>query len=419
MKRNKYLALVLATTMVIGGSITVLAADTGSVTGEGETLPHVSKKVTSVTLPVVSAVSDVFNYKVDPEGLINAASTLADGTAVAGNTDGVYFHNSPKAASDGALTYTSGGVAKEYTVTGVSKAANITYTYNGTDSKWEDENGDEVTGIGVKKIDDTDPTAMVAVTPSDGDTITVSGAVSRTEDYTYSSSSDVVTFTGRNSVDVAVSVAVTVDDTNSSTDIALVADQDALDAATTPALLLTLKVGANEASITADGAEAAATIAGVPENFEVKAVGGEFRYQAKSNASGWNSTTLQLSGKTNNKNVTSGMTAPKLTLTWTVTTPTPAASLVGTYSRANTANKITLSNLGDLTVSGLKTYMDDGTETGSQPTNDMWSVNATNTEITINGSTFVFGEGALGKERGIGVVLSDGTEIKITVTVNN
>lgn len=139
----------------------------------------------------------------------------------------------------------------------------------------------------------------------------------------YSSSSDAVQFQGKNSVDVDVTVVATVEKTEGSNNITLVADEDALNAATTPALLMNLKVGTDTKAITSDGATAKAKIEGVPNNFAVDVADGKYTYAIKADAtdSSWKSTTVQLVGKTNKVNVPTGddaITAPKITLTWTI-----------------------------------------------------------------------------------------------------
>lgn len=276
MKLKKVMAVTLAAALVTGNAATVFAADdTGSAVGEGTSLDHVNKEITSVTLPGDSAVADVFNYVVDPEQLIKDSGKLADDTAVTGNEDGVYFKN---------------------------------------------------------------------------------------KDNSYSSSSDEVEFEGKNSVDVDVSVKAEVDADEKS--IALVEDDDALTAATDPALLMTLTVGTDTAQITKDGATAKEKIEGKKDNFEVVVDGGAHKYQAKTGASDWGKTTVKLSGKTNNVDVPDGagaMTAPKITLTWTVAkhsdAPAEAAPSIATTSytlAADTAIEVTASlGSGDLAAENI------------------------------------------------------------------
>lgn len=144
------------------------------------------------------------------------------------------------------------------------------------------------------------------------------GVYFKNKDNTYSSSSDEVEFEGKNSVAVDVSVKAEVTASAGGKDIALVADDAALTAATTPALLMNLTVGTETKAITSDGATAQAKLEGVPDNFAVTVEGGAYKYSAKADATGWKTTTVKLSGKTNNMDVPSDMTAPQIKLTWTV-----------------------------------------------------------------------------------------------------
>ncbi|MCI9094399.1 MAG: hypothetical protein HFG85_00870 [Dorea sp.] len=166
------------------------------------------------------------------------------------------------------------------------------------------------------------PNGTTTVTPND-DGVYFAVPSADGSSTTYSSSSKAVTFTGKNSVDVDVTVAATVTAGDADKDITLVADETALAAATTPALLMKLNVGSDSQAITASGATAKATIAGVKDNFEVKGDGSKFVFQVKTDAdeTKWQKTTVQLVGKTNQKDVPTGagaMTTPTINLTWTV-----------------------------------------------------------------------------------------------------
>lgn len=231
MKLRRVMAGTLAATLVLGSSMMVFAADpqTGNATGTGTSVGHVDKEVLTVTLP--TNTDSVFNYWVDPERVIDLAGSLADGTAVTKNDDGVYFKQS---------------------------------------------------------------------------------------DNTYASSSNAVEFEGKNSVAVDVSVAAEVTAGAAGKDITLVADDDALTAATTPALLMKLTVGTDTKTITSEGATAKAKLDGVPDNFEVKVNNSAYEYAAKSGATGWAKTTVKLSGKTNKVDIPADMTAPAIKLTWTI-----------------------------------------------------------------------------------------------------
>lgn len=368
MKSKKIMAVALTAAMVAGNSATVFAEDpagANSATGTGTSFEHVNKEITSVTLPTTAEVANVFDYYVDPERLINDAGTLADGTTeVEGNAAGVYFKNSGTSegtpavdASVASYLITNSGsqVSTGLTVTVPTTLTDTTLTYlqSAVDSVaadgWYNNNDDTGTLVsGVTVTDDNNSDA--AVTPSSGDTITVTpyqAAVSGGATTSYSNASDAVRFEGKNSVDVDVSVTAAITASTGGKDIAFVADEDALSAAKTPALLMTLKVGENEKAITSSGATASAKVAGVPDNFAVTTENNKYVYKVRTNTDeeeldDWGATTVQLIGKTNTADVPEGanaLTAPQIALTWTVaksTTPaepevttTPASAVIG------------------------------------------------------------------------------------------
>lgn len=321
MKKKKVMALILAAAMMAGSSMAAFAADANSAESEGTSFEHVNKDVIDVTLPTDTAVATVFDYYVDPEGAIKSAGTLLDGTAITGNDDGVYFVNAGSAAVNGTVACTINGKAGA-TATVDDLTTNETYTYSGTDSEWKKSDGSSAAGVTIT-VTESDGSTVVS-TFTDGDTVTVSGATAAGA-AGYSSTSDAVKFEGKNSVDVNVTVVATVTPTDANKDIALVADQAALDAAAGPALLMTLKVGDDAKVITSAGTSAKAAIAGVADNFKLKPNAGgtqyEFALKDAADLTAWNSTTVQLVGKTNKKDVPAGtnaMTVPKITLTWSV-----------------------------------------------------------------------------------------------------
>lgn len=93
---KKVLAGMLATTMVLGMSMTALAATgeatgNGSTTGSGDFEGHVDKEVIAVTFPTDS--TSVFNYKMDPEGLIAATNGAKHSGATFESGANVYFQS--------------------------------------------------------------------------------------------------------------------------------------------------------------------------------------------------------------------------------------------------------------------------------------------------------------------------------------
>lgn len=207
----------------------------------------------------------------------------------------------------------------------------------------------------------------------------------------YSSSSDAVSFEGKNSVAVDVSVAAEVTAGTEGKDITLVADDAALTAATTPALLMKLTVGTDTKAITSEGATAKAKLDGVPDNFEVKVESGAYKYVAKTNASGWKTTTVQLSGKTNNMDVPADMTAPKIKLTWTV------SKHVDSYLSATTmtasSNSVTLSLPENVTLSKVELTKTDGTGATLLTNGNQYTLNETTLTVPARNVTSWAGAG--------------------------
>ena len=417
MKNKKVMALILAATMVVGSSMTVFAADANGAESEGTSFEHVNKDVIDVTLPTDTAVATVFDYYVDPEGAIKSAGTLLDGTTVTGNDDGVYFVNAAAAAVDGTATYTSATNTGNYTVTVSDLTVNTTYTYDGTtDNQWEDGEGNAAT-VTITITDDDNSDAPV--TPGDGDTVTVSGG-SAAGTAGYSSHSDAVKFEGKNSVDVDVTVTAAVAATDADKDIALVADEDALDAAEGPALLMTLKVGSDEKVITSAGTTAKATVAGVAGNFTTKpsADGTKFEFALKDAAdlTDWNSTTVQLVGKTNAKDVPAGanaMTVPKITLTWAVAKHVSGPSAVVSPSGLITVSDL---NVGDtaVTVLGATIVADGVDETALNSRSSTWEVTAAQAKIQLSAAWVELLDQ---KEATVKINLSNGESIVVKQTI--
>lgn len=416
MKHKKIMALILAATMVAGSSVAVLAADANSATGTGSSFDHVDREVTDVTLPTDSAVAHVFDYYIDPERVIDSAGTLTDGTDVTANADGVYFTNAGTAAVQGTVSSNiNADTNSDYVVTVDDLTINDTYTYSGTESKWKAGDGSDATVT----ITVMESNGSAAGTVADGDTVTVSGATAAVAGG-YSSSSDEVKFTGQNSVDVDVTVAATVTATDADKDIELVEDADALTAATTPALLMTLKVGSDTKVITSDGATAKATIQGVADNFEVKADTSNNKFvfgpKASVDPTTWKTTTVQLVGKTNQKDIPAGanaMTVPQITLTWTI-----SKHITGPSAVVSPSGLITVSNLdaGDtaVTVTGATIVAEGVDETALNSRSSVWNVTASEAKIQLSDAWVDLLDG---KEATVKITLSSGNPIVVKQTI--
>jgi hypothetical protein len=89
---KKILAGVLATSMVMGSSVVVLA-DEGRTTGSGKVEGSTSDKVFRVELPTIAENDDTFNYIIDPLGLIEEAGADRYGALTFEASTSVYFKN--------------------------------------------------------------------------------------------------------------------------------------------------------------------------------------------------------------------------------------------------------------------------------------------------------------------------------------
>jgi hypothetical protein len=96
MKFKKRIAVLLAATMVLGSTVTVMADSVpggGSATGAGTSEGHLEREIGNVVLPT-SISANAFNYTIDPERLVNETNAaLHTGATFAGTskTDGVFF----------------------------------------------------------------------------------------------------------------------------------------------------------------------------------------------------------------------------------------------------------------------------------------------------------------------------------------
>ncbi|HCT89983.1 MAG TPA: hypothetical protein DF613_01170 [Lachnospiraceae bacterium] len=269
------------------------------------------------------------------------AVTLADGDEIVVGTVGV---DSCTIASVPGKTAPDADLK----IDGVDSLTNVTLTYY---DRW--------VGNDTAKTVVT-PTLPAGLTPVDGNTITVAPHQDATPEgaATYESDSVQVNFEGKNSVDADITVRAEVTASAGGKDIALVKDDAALTAATDPALLLTLSVGSKNAAITSSGASVTEQIVGKPNNFAVTTENNKFVYGIRTNTDEtpldtWSSAAVKLSGKTNNKTISDGMTAPSVKLTWSVAKHVDSPTLSATTVSA-TQNTVTVTNLAGATkVTGV------------------------------------------------------------------
>lgn len=140
-------------------------------------------------------------------------------------------------------------------------------------------------------------------------------------DKAYASSSQTVAVGAKNYVDVDVSVEATVADAASGkTLIPMVSTAEELSEASSPALLLQLKVGDETGVITADGGSVVKKIAGQTANFGTKRQDdGSYKLVENADVTWSNNTAdVQLVGKVKGGTVDADVVAPTVTLTWTV-----------------------------------------------------------------------------------------------------
>jgi hypothetical protein len=283
MNIKRFFAVIMATTMVFGSTVTVFAeGEANGATGTGTSTGHLNTDIFTAVLPTSASIADFFNFTVDPENILATADKYTDGTTAAGadfvNDDLVYF----KQAS---------GASKAYAST--SQAANV----------------------GAKNYVDVDVT-----------------------------------------VEAAIGEAAT-----GKTIIPLVATADELSAATTPSLLLQLKVGDQTGAITSDGVTVTKTVAGQPTNFDTKydSTSKGYKLEEKTGVTWTNNTAaITLTGKVKGGTVESTVVAPEVTLTWTVAKHAATTSISGSYVTANLyyelvlPDGVTLDSIAD--VSNLK-----------------------------------------------------------------
>lgn len=112
---KKILAVGLAATMVVGGSVTAFASDAstreltaanGAITAAEQTVTgagtenYISKKVFKVVVPTQAKADEVFDYWTDPQGLISETAAAAFGTDVPIAEDtGIFFKNKDEAGN--------------------------------------------------------------------------------------------------------------------------------------------------------------------------------------------------------------------------------------------------------------------------------------------------------------------------------
>lgn len=381
----------------------------------GKTQDTAAAGTETVTVPVTTTLTGMTysqGWKDDAGNAVVVTATRDSDSQTPTFVKGDSLTISPDSgAGDAAVTgYSIGGSTSPettgLTITVPSDLAVSSLTYH---DEWVDANGDEVASADAPTIN--------GLTPADGNTIAISPHVDAQPAGTarYDSESEGVSFEGKNSVDVDISVAATVTASAGGKDIALVKDQAALDAATGPALLMMLHVGSKSAAVTSDGATVAEKIEGKEDNFAVTTNNNKFVYGIRTNtdtANGgtaldaWDSAEVKLSGKTNNKTIEDGMTAPTIGLTWTVSKHTESYLSANTISATQPAVGVTLPT--GVTVSKVELR-----KSGATTSTTM----VAGSHYTVSGSNYTFVRDMVSKWSGatLTFTFSDGKTNVVTV----
>ncbi len=227
-------------------------------------------------------------------------------------------------------------------------------------------------------------------------------------DSTYASTSQAVKIAAKNYVAADISVEVEVAAAaEGKTTIPLVADETALNAATSPALLLNLTVGTKTGAITSDGVKVTDKLAAQDSNFEIKRQSdGSYKVEPKSAVNDWSGLDVQLSGKVKGGTVDSTIAAPNLTLTWTV------AKHVDAYVSSTTLSvggeSVTLSLPDEVTISSVILNKGDGSTV---------TLAAGNT-YTLSGTTLAIKEAIVSSYSGATITITYSDNHVDTLTIN-
>ncbi len=143
----------------------------------------------------------------------------------------------------------------------------------------------------------------------------------------YANESQQLTVTSESSTDVKLKVDV--EAVSAATDVTLINTTPAA-SVTDSQLYLALKVG-SEAAVPVEAGKTIfkeVTIAGVPGNFETTwdTTSSTYKYTQKVSASGWGTTTFSIAGAASKAASAEGLTAPTLKVTWSWTDPAENAA---------------------------------------------------------------------------------------------
>lgn len=270
-----------------------------------------------------------------------------------------------------------------------------------------------------------DPTGVIKATEAekyggatfaDGATVFFANAAT-TEggSVTYSATSDAIKAVNKSTMDVDITVKASVADVSGIT----MASSGTFDADDTSAgLYLALKdsdTNNSDTAVTADGVELSSTIAALADAYETKYVDGKYVKQLKTDATGFEEYSFQLTGACNPKGEWAGLTEepPVVSVVWSIEDPTVTGPRV-TLSPSGEVNIVNLE--GSYTSFVLNDGTDDWTLGGADGTWTAWD-DAADAEKTFQlGDNWMSGYLA-GKTVVIKVGLPDGTTIESAAVV--
>lgn len=270
-----------------------------------------------------------------------------------------------------------------------------------------------------------DPTGVIKATEAekyggatfaDGATVFFANAATTEGDpATYSATSDAIKAVNKSTMDVDITVKASVAEVSGIT----MASSGTFDADDTSAgLYLALKdsdTNNSDTAVTADGVELSSTIAALDDAYETKYVDGKYVKQLKTDATGFEEYSFQLTGACNPKGEWAGLTEepPVVSVVWSIEDPTVTGPRV-TLSPSGEVNIVNLE--GSYTSFVLNDGTDDWTLGGADGTWTAWD-DAADAEKTFQlGDNWMSGYLA-GKTVIIKVGLPDGTTIESAAVV--
>lgn len=270
-----------------------------------------------------------------------------------------------------------------------------------------------------------DPTGVIKATEAekyggatfaDGATVFFANAATTEGDpATYSATSDAIKAVNKSTMDVDITVKASVAEVSGIT----MASSGTFDADDTSAgLYLALKdsdTNNSDTAVTADGVELTSTIAALDGAYETKYVDGKYVKQLKTDATGFEEYSFQLTGTCNPKGEWAGLTEepPLVSVVWSIEDPTVTGPRV-TLSPSGEVNIVNLE--GSYTSFVLNDGTDDWTLGGADGTWTAWD-DAADAEKTFQlGDNWMSGYLA-GKTVVIKVGLPDGTTIESAAVV--